>query len=81
MLERFGIVDAIHGSVMFRGYGLYGGKQFFAILDGIPKIHPNSLTDYSSQHAAVFAAFTEKTLNKCCEVTVDILEDTVHLNV
>ena len=72
--------DVVHSSFIFCGYGLYGGEYFLTISDRILKSHSNSLTTYAGQHAAVLAAFTAKVLSNCCEVSADILENTVYLN-
>lgn len=52
---------------------------FRAIFQPIARL--NSLTNYSSQYAAIFVALIEKVLNNCYEVFVEILAEIAHLNV
>ncbi|WP_239250520.1 hypothetical protein [Candidatus Nitrotoga sp. M5] len=58
-------MDAVLSSLIFCGYGLYNEEEkYFSFWDGIQKSSSSFWTDYSSQHAAVIAAFTAKLLNK-----------------
>jgi TfoX/Sxy family transcriptional regulator of competence genes len=45
------------------------------------KTHPDSLPDYLSQHAAVFAPSEKQILKNYREVPVDILEEAEQLRV
>ena len=67
---------------MFGGHGLYSGGVFFGILsDGrlYFKTNPDTLQDYLTFHAAVFAPSEKQILKNYREVPVDILEDAVQL--
>ena len=83
VLEQLSALDNLRCKRMFGCHGLYYGEQFFAIVhDGrlYFKTHPDTLPDYTSQHAAVFAPSETQILKNYREVPVDILEDTEQLS-
>jgi DNA transformation protein len=83
VLEQLANLDGLRCKRMFGGHGLYWGEQFFGILhDGrlYFKAHPDTLPEYLSQHAAVFAPSEKQVLKNYREVPVDILEDTEQLS-
>ena len=82
LLEQLASLDGLRCKRMFGGYGLYSGEVFFGIVyDGrlYFKTHPDTLTEYMEQHAAVFAPSEKQTLKNYREVPVDILEDSERL--
>ena len=83
VLEQLASLDGLRCRRMFGGHGLYSGEQFFGIVyDGrlYFKTHPDTLPDYLSQHAAVFAPSEKQVLKNYREVPVDILENAQQLN-
>ena len=83
VLEQLASLDGLRCKRMFGGHGLYSGEQFFGIVyDGrlYFKTHPDTLADYLSQHAAVFAPSEKQVLKNYREVPVDILEDAQQLS-
>lgn len=84
ILEQLATLDGLRCKRMFGGHGLYSGEQFFGIVyDGrlYFKTHPDTLPDYLSQHAAVFAPSDKQILKNYREVPVDILEEAEQLRV
>lgn len=84
VLEQLAALDGLRCKRMFGGYGLYCGERFFGIVyDGrlYFKTHPDTLPDYLSQHAAVFAPSEKQVLKNYREVPVDILEEAERLSV
>lgn len=78
VLEQLAALDSLRCKRMFGGYGLYCGEQFFGIVyDGrlYFKTHPDTLPDYLSRHAEVFAPSEKQVLKNYREVPVDILEE------
>ena len=78
VLEQLASLDDLRCRKMFGGHGLYWGEQFFGIVyDGrlYFKTHSDTLPDYLSHHAAVFAPSEKQVLKNYREVPVDILED------
>lgn len=77
VLEQLAGLDGLRCRKMFGSHGLYYGEQFFGIVyDGrlYFKTHPDTLPDYLSHHAAVFAPSEKQVLKNYREVPVDILE-------
>ena len=82
VLEQLASLDELRCKRMFGGHGLHCGEQFFGIVyDGrlYFKTHPETLPDYLSQHAAVFAPSEKQVLKNYREVPVDVLEDAEQL--
>jgi DNA transformation protein len=82
VLEQLSSIDALRCKRMFGGYGLYTGETFFGILfDGrlYFKTNPVTLPDYLAYNAPVFAPSEKQVLKNYREVPVDILEDSVCL--
>lgn len=82
VLEQLASLDGLRCRKMFGGHGLYWGEHFFGIVyDGrlYFKTHPDTLPDYLSCHAAVFAPSEKQVLKNYREVPVDILEDAEQL--
>ena len=78
VLEQLAALDGLSCKRMFGGYGLYADEHFFGIMfEGqlYFKTYPNTLPDYLSYHAAVFAPSKKQVLHNYREVPVDILED------
>jgi DNA transformation protein len=83
VLEQLTTLVGLRCTRMFGGHGLYCGEQFFGIIyDGrlYFKTHPDTLPDYLSLHAAVFAPSEKQILKNYREVPVDILEDAAQLS-
>jgi len=83
VLEQLVGLNGLRCKRMFGGNGLCCGEQFFGIVyDGrlYFKTHPDTLPDYLSHHAAVFAPSEKQVLKNYREVPVDILEDTEQLS-
>ena len=82
VLEQLASLDGLRCKRMFGGHGLYCDEQFFGIVhEGrlYFKTHPETLPDYLSQHAAVFAPSEKQVLKNYREVPVDVLEDAEQL--
>ncbi len=82
VLEQLASLDGLRCKRMFGGYGLYCGEVFFGIVfEGrlYFKTHPDTLAQYESHHAAVFAPSEKQVLKNYREVPVDILEDSGRL--
>ena len=78
VLEQLATLDGLRCRSMFGGSGLYCGEQFFGIVyDGrlYFKTHPDTLPDYLSHHAAVFAPSKKQILKNYREVPANILEE------
>ncbi len=83
VLEQLAALDGLRCKRMFGGYGLYSGEVFFGIVYNgrlYFKTHPDTLAEYTEQHAAVFAPSEKQTLKNYREVPVDILEDSERLS-
>ena len=83
ILEQLASMYGLRCKRMFGGHGLYSGEQFFGIVyDGrlYFKTHPDTLPDYLSRHAAVFAPSEKQVLKNYREIPADILEDAEQLN-
>lgn len=77
-LEQFAALDNLRCRKMFGGFGLHGGELFFGIVHGVRlyfKRHPETLPDYLSDHATVFAPPERQILRNCRKAPVDIPEN------
>lgn len=77
-LEQFAALDSLRCRRMFGGFGLRGGELFSGIVHGVRlyfKRHPETLPDYLSHHATIFAPPERQLLRNCRKVPVDIPEN------
>lgn len=82
VLEQLAALEGLRSKRMFGGNGLYSGEVFFGILfDGTLyfKTHLDTLPDYLSAKASVFAPSEKQILRNYREVPVEILEDVMQL--
>ena len=82
VLEQLAALEELRCKRMFGGHGLYVGEVFFGILfDGklYFKTHLDTLPDYLTVEASVFAPSKKQVLKNYREVPVHILEDAAQL--
>ncbi|WP_283745698.1 TfoX/Sxy family protein [Sideroxydans sp. CL21] len=82
VLEQLAALEGLRCKRMFGGHGLYADEVFFGILfDGrlYFKTHPDTLPDYLTVAASVFAPSKKQVLKNYREVPVEILEDGMQL--
>ena len=82
VLEQLAALDGLRCTRMFGGYGLYGSERFFGIVYNgrlYFKTNPDTLPEYLTCNAAVFAPSEKQVLKNYREVPVDILEDSERL--